>query len=121
MSWQPIKTAPKKEGAEILAWFQKVKLDDDDNMTDEVIGGAMAHVARQGKGWTEPDWLDAHGSYFFEDWCFAPDPVLWHPLPPEPVAADYLGKTTAGVAEGRHQTLSDQSPMTAPPQHPEKL
>jgi hypothetical protein len=84
--WKPISTAPQEQGAEILAWFRKVKLDDD-NLTGEVIGGAMAHTERQGNGWTEPEWLSAHGSYFFEDWCFEPDPVLWHPLPPEPAAS----------------------------------
>jgi hypothetical protein len=110
MSWQPIKTAPKKQGAEILAWFQKIKLDDDGDMTGEVVGGAMAHVAWQGNGWTEPDWLDAHGSYYFEDWCFAPDPVLWHPLPPEPVASDYLGKTPAGVVGVDHPKFPQQPP-----------
>jgi hypothetical protein len=35
-------------------------------------------------------------------------------------AREALRSKPSGVAEGRHQTLSDQSPMTAPPQHPEK-
>jgi hypothetical protein len=78
-------TAPKKQGAQVLGWFPKVKLDEDDNPTTEVIGGAMAQIERQGNGWTEPEWLSAHGSYYMEDWCFADEPVLWHPLPPEPV------------------------------------
>jgi hypothetical protein len=99
MSWQPMATAPKKHGSEILAWFQKLKLDENDEPTNEVIGGAMAQIERQANGWTEPEWLSAHGSYYMEDWCFAEEPVLWHPLPPEPVAADYLRQTTAGVKE----------------------
>lgn len=90
--WRPWATAPKKHGEQVLAWFQKVKLDDDDNLTDEVIGGAMAQIERQGNGWTEPEWLAAHGSYFMEDWCFAEDPILWHPLPPEPTAAALSGR-----------------------------
>lgn len=85
MSWQPMKTAPTAQGAQVIGWFPKVKLDEDDNPTAEVIGGAMAQIERQGDGWTEPEWLGAHGSYFFEDWCFADEPALWHPLPPEPV------------------------------------
>lgn len=47
-------------------------------------------------GWTEPEWLGAHGSYFFEDWCFADAPVLWHPLPPEPVGP-------VGAASGKER------------------
>lgn len=86
--WQPIATAPK-DGTEFLAWYPKHKLDGDDNMTDEVIGGAMAQTSFTGGSWNEPEWLGAHGSYFMEDWCFAEEPVLWHALPPEPVAADY--------------------------------
>lgn len=83
--WKPIETAPKEHGAEVLGWFRKVRLDADDNLTDEVIGGAMAQVSRNGYGWTEPDWLNASGAYFFDDWSFEPEPVLWHPLPAAPV------------------------------------
>lgn len=84
MSWQPMKTAPK-DGTEFLAWFLKLKLDDDDNPTTEVVGGAQAIISFTGGSWNEPEWLNAHGSYFMEDWCFADEPALWHPLPSEPV------------------------------------
>jgi hypothetical protein len=93
--WQPMATAPKKHGAEVLAWFRKVKLDEDDALTDEVVGGAMAQVSRDGEGWTEPEWLNASGAYFFDDFSFEPDPVLWHPLPPEPV-----GPTGVALPDG---------------------
>jgi Lar family restriction alleviation protein len=82
--WLPIETAPKEQGAEVLGWFRKVKLDEDDNLTDEVVGGAIAQVSRNGDGWDEPDWLNASGAYFFDDWSFEPEPVLWHPLPAPP-------------------------------------
>lgn len=81
--WQPIETAPK-DGTEILAWFQKRKLDEYDDPTEEVVGGAMAIVAFSGGGWDEPEWLSAHGSYWMEDWCFADSPSLWQPLPTPP-------------------------------------
>jgi hypothetical protein len=81
--WQSIESAPK-DGTEFLAWFPKVRLDDDDNMTDEVVGGAMAMTSFTGGSWNEPDWLDAHGSFYFEDWCFAPEPTHWHALPAAP-------------------------------------
>lgn len=88
--WRRMDTAPK-DGTEVLAWFQKLKLDDDDELTDEVVGGAMAIVAFTGGSWDEPQWLDASGAYYFDDWSFASDPVLWHQLPPMPEAADYTG------------------------------
>jgi hypothetical protein len=86
--WQPIATAPKKHGAQVLGWFRKVKLDEDDNLTDEVVGGAIAQVSRSGEGWDEPDWLNASGAYFFDDFSFEAEPVLWHPLPPNPTVAN---------------------------------
>lgn len=84
MSWQTMNTAPTEHGAEVLGWFRKVKLDEDDNLTDEVVSGAMAHISRDGDGWSEPDWLNASGAYFLDDWSFEPEPVLWHALPPPP-------------------------------------
>jgi hypothetical protein len=100
--WQPISTAPKEHGAQVLGWFRKVKLDEDDNLTDEVIGGAIAQVSRNGDGWDEPDWLNASGAYFFDDFSFEPEPVLWQPLPQEPkdsalsAARSYLASPEAG-------------------------
>jgi hypothetical protein len=84
--WQPIDTAPK-DGKPFLAWYPKLKLDDEDEPTDEVCGGAQAIVTRNGDQWDEPDWLEAHGAYYFEDWCFAELPTLWQPLPSDPPAS----------------------------------
>jgi hypothetical protein len=81
--WQDISTAPK-DGTPFLAWFPKVRLDEDDEPTDEVIGGAQALVSCLNDMWSEPDWLDAHGAYYFEDWCFADVPTVWQPLPAPP-------------------------------------
>lgn len=96
--WQPMNTAPK-DGREFLAWFPKVKLDDEGYATTEIVGGAIAIIGCSGGEWDEPQWLDSHGAYYFEDWCFADAPVLWQPLPPEPVLP-------AGVAVGQHQSFS---------------
>lgn len=109
MRWQPMNTAPKKHGAEVIGWFRKVKLDDDDNLTDEVVGGAMAQISRNGDGWTEPDWLDASGAYFFDDFSFEPEPVLWHPLPPEPTADELAHVSGVPLADG--ETFRGDSPM----------
>jgi hypothetical protein len=83
--WQPIESAPK-DGTPFLAWYPKLKLDDNDDPTDEVIGGAQAIVTCRDGQWDEPEWLSAHGAYFFEDWCFAEMPTRWQPLPKPPVA-----------------------------------
>jgi hypothetical protein len=84
---QPISTAPK-DGTEFLAWLEKRRLDEDDEITAEVIGGAWAIVSCRGRQWDEPEWLSTHGSYFMEDWCFAEEPTHWMPLPPPPATKD---------------------------------
>jgi hypothetical protein len=73
-----------KDGTPFIAWYPKMRLNDDDEPTEEVIGGAWAIVAVKGKEWDEPDWLGAHGAYYFEDWCFAEMPTHWLHLPPPP-------------------------------------
>jgi hypothetical protein len=106
--WRPIETAPKEQGSEVLGWFRKVKLDEDDNLTDEVIGGAIAQVSRNGDGWNEPDWLNASGAYFFDDWSFEPEPVLWHPLPAAPDSCEGEGRKEVG-SDGVKEPLGDKN------------
>lgn len=84
--WRPIETAPK-DGTEFLAWFPKLRLDDDGYATTEVVGGHQAIVTCKDGQWDEPTWLDASGAYYFDDWCFAELPTFWQPLPPPPDAA----------------------------------
>lgn len=80
--WQDIATAPK-DRTEILACWPKRKLDDDECPTGEITGYAQCVTAWQGF-WIEPDYLDAHGSFYFEDEAFAEEPTHWMPLPPPP-------------------------------------
>lgn len=80
--WQPIETAPK-DRTEILACWPKRKLDDDECPTGEITGYAQCVTAWQGF-WIEPDYLEAHGSFYFEDEAFAADPTHWMPLPATP-------------------------------------
>lgn len=91
-NWQSMASAPK-DGTEFLAWFPKHRINEDGDSTDEVVGGAMAIIAyTEANGWDEPQWLDAHGAYYMDDWCFADEPTLWHPLPDEPAAPGVKGE-----------------------------
>ena len=81
--WRPIESAPR-DGTPFLAWYPKHCVDDDGESSGEVIGGACAMVACTQGLWEEPDWLDAHGSYYMDDWCFAEEPTHWMPLPSAP-------------------------------------
>lgn len=87
--WRSMESAPM-DGTEFLAWFQKHHIDDDGYSTDEVVGGAMAIISFTAGSWNEPQWLDAAGAYYMDDWCFAEEPVLWHPLPASPQEARHV-------------------------------
>jgi len=106
--WRPIESA-SKDGTPVLAWYQKFRLDDDDDPTDEVIGGACAIVSINGREWDEPEWLSAHGAYFMEDWCFAETPTHWQPLPAPPGAAataDHTNELEALLRDAREALLT---------------
>lgn len=76
--WQPIETAPK-DGRDIVAAWEKLEVDDDEQPTDVVIGYAKA-VTNWNGGWIEPEFLNAMGTYFGDDFEIADKPSLWHPL-----------------------------------------
>jgi hypothetical protein len=86
--WQTIESAPR-DGTNFLAYFPRHPLNDDDSMNTSVdLGGAIAVTWRAGNGWMEPDYLDAIGSWFGDDNCYADSPTHWQPLPPPPGADD---------------------------------
>lgn len=96
--WQPIQSAPK-DGTEILGWFPCLKLNEDGDLTDELVDeepfGGRAIVAWEGGCWSEPDWLSASGDFFGDDFEYAPDPTLWQPLPPPPQLVETNGERDA--------------------------
>ena len=83
--WQPFSTAPQ-DGTRVLAYFPRHPFDEDENMDESIdLGGVQAVTFRNGSGWIEPDYLDASGAWFGDDYCYAPVPTFWMPLPANPV------------------------------------
>jgi hypothetical protein len=80
--WQPIDTAPN-DATEVLVYWPQHALDDEDNSTDEIVGGTIATSAWAG-GWHEPDYISGHGLHMDDDWCYAAEPTHWMPLPRGP-------------------------------------
>ena len=85
--WLPFTTAPQ-DGTRMLAYWPRHPLNDDEEMNDSIdLGGIQAVTFKSGNGWIEPDYLDASGAYFGDDFCYAPAPAFWMPLPADPVKA----------------------------------
>lgn len=86
----PADTAPR-DGTIILMWWPLVQLDDDGELTDRPVegdhAGAWVPTSWTGGMWDEPDWFDAVGDYFGDDYCYAAAPTHWVHLPPAPVAS----------------------------------
>lgn len=75
--------AAKKIEGDVLAYYPVLRLDDDGNLTDEVIeGGAWCVTQYVGNSWNEPDLLNATGEYFGDDGEYSPEPTHWLPCPP---------------------------------------
>lgn len=72
----------KKVKGDVLVWWPIVKLDDDGEMTTQVERGRWIVSHYNGNGWDEPDYLDAMGSFFGDDACWASEPTHWLPTPP---------------------------------------
>ena len=83
--WLPIESAPE-DGTEIILWWPRHALDDEDNSTDEIVGGACA-ISSWVDGWYEPEYISGHGLHMDDDWCYAAEPTHWMPLPKAPVLA----------------------------------
>lgn len=87
-AWRSIETAPMDE--EVLVWWPRLRIDDDDVATEEVVGGArLVSAQRTGSwgphaAWEEPAHISAHGLHMGDDWCWASIPSHWRPLPEPP-------------------------------------
>lgn len=76
-----------RDGTQILAWWPMLKLDEYGDLTTELVDGDIkgSWVPTQWEGgWAEPDWFEATGGFFGDDYEYAPEPTHWSPLPATP-------------------------------------
>ena len=76
---QEISTAPVN--TDVLVWWPLVKLDDNGDPTEEVVGGRWLISEDQGAYWIEPDCMNAIGDHMGDDHTYADKPSHWLPLP----------------------------------------
>lgn len=86
--WRSMDTAPK-DGTAVLLWWPECKLDADDNLTDEIIGGTVV-IGNYVGSWQEHGGLEGRGAYFGDDSEPGHEPSHWMPLP-EPASAQHKG------------------------------
>lgn len=83
-AWRSDMTAAPMH-TDILVWWPRVKTDDDDDLTDEIIDGAQIVTQRTGEDqWDEPPFIEGHGLHLDDDWTWALSPMFWQPLGPDP-------------------------------------
>lgn len=73
--------AAKKIKGDVLVWWPRVKLDDDGDLTMDVEGGNWVITRWEGGAWDEPDYFEACGDWFGDDYCYATEPTHWLPCP----------------------------------------
>lgn len=85
--WEPIETA-SKDGTEVLAYWPKMTLDEDGNLSGEV-SSAPGHIGVSCNlhgGWEPDNVTEASGAWFDDDFEFG-EPTHWRALPPPPNVA----------------------------------
>jgi hypothetical protein len=88
---QDISTAPAN--TDVLVWWPTVKLDDDGDPTEEVVGGCWLISEKQGGYWIEPECMNAIGDHMGDDHTYADKPSHWMPLPAALFTATTEGST----------------------------
>lgn len=79
MGPQDISSAPPM--TDVLVWWPIVKLDEDGDPTDEIVGGCWIISEDQGGYWIEPEVMTAIGDHMGDDHTYADKPSHWMPLP----------------------------------------
>lgn len=89
-------------------------LDDDDAMTEEIVGGhqhiVMYEVLGNGGHFEDPPSADAIGSYFGDDHCYANQPSHWAECLANPDGSD----TSTEVTHIDCQPVAPSAGVTAP-------
>lgn len=88
---QDISTAPAM--TDVLVWWPIVKLDEDGDPTDEIVGGCWIISEDQGGYWIEPEVMNAIGDHMGDDHTYADKPSKWLPLPAPLFTAASEGST----------------------------
>lgn len=88
---QDISTAPAM--TDVLVWWPIVKLDEDGDPTDEIVGGCWIISEDQGGYWIEPEVMNAIGDHMGDDHTYADKPSKWLPLPAPLFTAESEGST----------------------------
>lgn len=81
--WQPISTAPQ-DGTPVIVSWPLVRIDDEGELTGEVVGRRTLTTEMNCGHWLEPDVCNAVGDWFGDDYEYAEQPDLWMPVPASP-------------------------------------
>ena len=84
---RPITSPPK---GLVLAYWPRMKLDDEGCETDERLPGEWWPSKFLGDYWQGPEWMewmDAYGTYFGDEYVWAHEPTHWMPRPDHPPVA----------------------------------
>lgn len=82
-AWRTINSAPRN--TDVMVWWPIVRLDENGDPTDKIVGGSAIISELQGDYWLEPDVMNAIGDHMGDDETYAAHPSHWISLPVGPI------------------------------------